>query len=79
MDRPWHDDDADEEDVSPDADAPADMVCPQCRGWVSEETVKCPHCAEWITPVDPSRAGWRRWVYLAAVGLMTLLALWMAL
>ncbi|HVP10447.1 MAG TPA: hypothetical protein VMV94_04570 [Phycisphaerae bacterium] len=65
--------DLDEED-----EALGEMICPSCRGIVTEDTQKCPHCGDWITPEHASRHGWRRWVFVAAV-LLTLWALlrWM--
>ncbi|HUN82561.1 MAG TPA: hypothetical protein VMV81_13740 [Phycisphaerae bacterium] len=57
------------------SDEPAEMICPSCRGIVSEETAKCPHCGDWITPVDPSSTGLARWIYLLAVIIMLLIVL----
>ena len=34
-----------------DDDLP-EMMCPSCRGTVTEDTQKCPHCGDWITPVE---------------------------
>jgi len=59
-------------DLPPDADEPAEMICPRCRGIVLEDAPQCPHCGDWITPVDPSDVGSGRWVYLAVVLLMLL-------
>ena len=50
-----------------------EMMCPNCRGAVAEDTQKCPHCGDWITAVDPpSRDGLKRWVFIAVVLLMLL-------
>ncbi len=60
-------------------DEPSEMMCPQCRGVVSEDAQKCPHCGDWITPVDPEHAGPRRLIYILAVLVMLLVSLLMAL
>ena len=57
------------------SDDPAEMICPSCRGIVTEDTAKCPHCGDWITPVDPSNGALSRWVYIIAVIIMLLIAI----
>ena len=56
-------------------DEPPEMICPKCRGIVSEETTKCPHCGDWITPVDPASSGSRQWMYVIAIIIMLLISL----
>ncbi|MBI5764899.1 MAG: hypothetical protein HZA51_15390 [Planctomycetes bacterium] len=58
-------------------DDPPEMMCPQCRGVVTEDTPKCPHCGEWITPVDPEHAGPRKLIYILAALVMLLVSLLM--
>lgn len=84
---PYDDYDLDEEnelygdsgnDYGHDDDLP-EMLCPNCRATVTEDTQKCPHCGDWITPVEPSDSGWRRWLFVVAVLLMLLAMLRFAL
>ncbi|MFQ5412093.1 MAG: hypothetical protein ACE5EC_07335 [Phycisphaerae bacterium] len=65
------------QDLIDDGDALPEMMCPNCRGLICEDTQKCPHCGDWIPAGDPpgSRRRVRRWAFLAAVVLM-LLAMW---
>ena len=76
---PWTEDTHDEEGPSPEDlaafgheanDDLPEMMCPQCRRMVTEDTQKCPYCGDWITPKDPSSTNWRRYIYVAAVLLM---------
>ena len=75
-----YEDDIDDEytDDGYDDDLP-EMMCPSCRGVVTEDTQKCPHCGDWITPVDGASQGWRRWLFVIAVLLMLLAILRFAL
>ncbi|MCG8409438.1 MAG: hypothetical protein MI923_29890 [Phycisphaerales bacterium] len=75
-----YEDDFDDEyaDYGHDDDLP-EMMCPNCRGVVTEDTQKCPHCGDWITPVDETTRGWRRWLFVVAVLLMLLAILRFAL
>lgn len=69
-----------DDDVSEDADDLPEMMCPECRRAVTEDTQQCPHCGDWITPVDPAQGGWRRGIFLLAIVVMlllTLLMIWM--
>lgn len=59
-------------------DEPAEMICPECKGHVTEDTQKCPHCGDWIIPADPDHAGLRKWIYVLALIIMLLIALRMA-
>lgn len=59
-----------EQDLDDDGGDLPEMVCPSCRGAVTEDTQKCPRCGDWITPVDASRHDWRRWVFVAVVLVM---------
>ena len=59
-----------EQDLDDEGDDLPEMVCPKCRGVVTEDTQKCPHCGDWIVPQAASGHGWRRWVFLAVVLLM---------
>ncbi len=70
------DDDTDDMDRF-GGDDPPEMMCPQCRGVVTEDTQKCPHCGEWITPVDPERTGPRKLIYILAALVMLLVSLLM--
>ncbi len=67
------DDDKDlplEQDLGGEADDLPEMICPSCRGVVTEDTQKCPHCGDWIVSQAPSQRGWRRWTVVAVVLLM---------
>lgn len=59
-----------------DSDDPeADQVqCPECGGWVYDDTQKCPHCGQWIVPGRALR-GRRGRLLPAVVVLMLLLIL----
>ncbi len=71
-------DDSDDDLARFGGDEPAEMMCPRCRGIVTEDTEKCPRCGDWITPMDPDRSGTRKWIYILAVVIMLLVALRMA-
>ncbi|MFQ5429609.1 MAG: hypothetical protein ACE5E1_04785 [Phycisphaerae bacterium] len=58
------------DDYNDEADALPEMMCPNCRATVTEDTQKCPRCGDWITPVDPARGGPRRWIFVVVVLVM---------
>jgi RNA polymerase subunit RPABC4/transcription elongation factor Spt4 len=70
-----HDDDSADDMARFGSDEPAEMICPSCRGVVTEDTTKCPHCSDWITPIDPAQTGSRRWIYVLAIIIMLLIVL----
>jgi hypothetical protein len=59
-----------EQDLCGDGDDLPEMICPNCRGVVTEDTQKCPHCGDWIVAQSPSQGGWRRWLFVAVVLMM---------
>ncbi len=58
--------DEDDDFLNDDYELP-EMVCPNCRGRVTEDTQKCPRCGDWITPVDAKHHSPKRWLYVAIV------------
>jgi predicted nucleic acid-binding Zn ribbon protein len=70
--REWPDEADQDED-----DAPAEVECPYCRMPVSEDADLCPHCRSFISLEDAPRRARAPWIWLAVVGGLLGVLVWM--